>query len=98
VTIGDRIILFVPPSCSSTPLVIIFCRFGGSSGRHKYNDTWLFKISTRKWTELQCTGYTPSPRCGHAAAVVDDVMYVFGGRRVDEATADDLLAFKLSSK
>jgi hypothetical protein len=57
----------------------------------------LFNVSTRKWTELQCSGYTPSPRHGHAAAVVDDVMYVFGGR-VDGAGVDDLLAFKLSSK
>jgi hypothetical protein len=87
-----------PPSPSSFLLVIILCRFGGYSyDRHCYNDTWSFDVSTRKWTELQCTGYTLSPRYRHAAAVVDDVMYVFGGR-VDGASVDDLLAFKLSSK
>ncbi|KAI0275149.1 hypothetical protein BC834DRAFT_965581 [Gloeopeniophorella convolvens] len=72
--------------------------FGGTDGRYHYNDTWLFDTSTRKWTELQCTGYIPSPREGHAAALVDDVMYVFGGRSVDGTDLGDLTAFKLSSQ
>ena len=46
---------------------------------HLYNDTWSFDISTRKWTELHCTGSIPSPRAGHAAVLVDDAMYIFGG-------------------
>ncbi|KAH9971132.1 hypothetical protein BGW80DRAFT_1324180 [Lactifluus volemus] len=44
----------------------------------------------RQCTELQCTGYIPSPREGHAAAFVDDIMYVFGGRGVDGADLSDL--------
>jgi hypothetical protein len=86
---------------SSSPHVIILCRFGGALGRYFYNDTWLFDVSTRKWTELQCTGCTPSPRQGHAAAVADDVMYVFGGYGVSpvgRANLDELIAFELSSK
>lgn len=47
---------------------------------------------------LQCTGYIPSPCEGHAAALVDDVMYVFGGRGVDGTNLGDLTAFKLSSE
>ncbi|KAH8990140.1 hypothetical protein EDB86DRAFT_3065324 [Lactarius hatsudake] len=72
--------------------------FGGTDGRYHYNDTWMFDITTRKWTELQCTGYIPSPREGHAAALVDDVMYVFGGRGVDGTDLSDLTAFKLSTQ
>ena len=87
-----------PLSPSSSPLVIILCRFGGGNDRYRYDDTWLFDVSTRKWTELQCTGHIPSPRAGHAAALVDDVMYVFGGYDVDGQLLDDLIAFKLSSK
>jgi hypothetical protein len=75
----------------------MLCRFGGFGDQHYYNDTWSFDVSTRKWTELQYTGYTPSPRANHAAAPVDDVMYVFGGH-FNESCVDDLLAFKLSSK
>jgi hypothetical protein len=98
VTIGDRIILFVPLSRSSSPLIIILCRFGGSDSQCVNNGTWLFDALTRKWTQLQCTGHIPASREGHAAAVVDDVMYVFGGRDVKMAYLDDVIAFKLSSK
>jgi hypothetical protein len=79
------------------PLGIILNRFGGADGRNRFNDTWIYDVSTRKWTELQCTGSIPSPRDSHAATLVDGVMYVCGGR-VDGAGVDDLLAFKLSSK
>ncbi|KAI0789910.1 hypothetical protein C8Q75DRAFT_733250 [Abortiporus biennis] len=34
---------------------------------------------------------------GHAAALVDDVIYVFGGRGVDGEVLGDLRAFRLSS-
>ncbi|KAN0120947.1 hypothetical protein V8E52_004216 [Russula decolorans] len=72
--------------------------FGGNSSQHYYNDTWSFDISTRKWTELQCTGSIPSPRRSHAAILVDDVMYVFGGFSMDEGYLDDLYALQLSTQ
>jgi len=99
VTTGDRIVVFVPLSPSLSPLIIMSCRFGGGHYPHGYNDTWSFDISTRKWTELQCTGSIPSPRAGHAAALVDDVMYVFGGFAIDgPLVLGDLTALNLSSK
>jgi Galactose oxidase, central domain len=76
----------------------MFCRFGGWGGQHYFNDTWSFNISTRKWTELQCTGSIPSPRVNHAAVLIDDVMYVFGGRTIDGTCLGDLTALNLSSK
>jgi len=75
----------------------MFCRFGGYGGTHRFNDTWSFNILTRKWTELQCTGSIPSPRAGHTAVLIDDFMYVFGGRAEDETCLDDLTALNLSS-
>ena len=54
-------------------------------------------MQTRKWTELQCIGFIPSPREGHAAAIVGNVIYVFGGRGVDGKDLGDLAAFKISS-
>lgn len=74
-----------------------FYSFGGTDGQYHYNDTWAFDLLTRKWTELKCIGFIPSPREGHAAAVVDDVIYVFGGRGVDGKDLGDLAAFKISS-
>ena len=61
------------------------------------NDTWSFNISTRKWTELQCTGCIPCPRACHAAVLINDVMYVIGGRTGDGTYLGDLAVFNLSS-
>ena len=98
VTTEDRIIMFVPLKPSLSPFVIILCRFGGSDSRRDYNDTWSFDISTRTWTELHCTGPIPSSRSGHAAVLIDDVMYVFGGFTMDKTYLDDLIALRLSSE
>ena len=90
--------MFVPLLFLPSPLVIILCRFGGYGGQQHYlNDTWSFDISTRKWTELQCTGSIPSPRCSHTAVLVDDVMYVFGGYS-GKTRLGDLIALQLSSE
>ena len=97
VTTGDRIIMFVSLLLSPSPLIILRCRFGGY-GVHDFNDTWSFNISTREWTTLQCTGIFPSPRAYHAAVLVNDVMYVFGGRTIGGTILDDLTALNLSSE
>lgn len=72
--------------------------FGGTDGQYHYNDTWCFDTNTGAWSELSCIGYIPVPREGHAATLVDDVMYVFGGRGVDGKDLEDLAAFKISSE
>jgi len=74
------------------------CSFGGTDGQYHYNDTWSYDLNTQIWTELSCIGYIPVPREGHAATLVDDVMYVFGGRGVDGKDLEDLAAFKIGSK
>ena len=89
--------MFVSSHSLST-LVIIFCRFGGYGEQHCYNDTWSFDISTRKWIELQCTGSIPSPQRLHAAVLVNDVMYVFGGYSPGEGYLGDLIALQLSNE
>ncbi len=98
VTNGDRIIVFVPLSSSPSPLIKMSCRFGGGDNPCWYNDTWSFDISTRKWTELQCTGSIPPPRAGHAAVLVNDVIYVLGGHAIGKTNLGDLTALNLSSK
>ena len=72
--------------------------FGGTDGLYHYNDTWSFDTKTRVWTELKCIGFIPVPREGHAAALVDDVIYIFGGRGVDGKDLGDLTGFKISSQ
>ncbi|KAI0756782.1 hypothetical protein C8Q80DRAFT_1224263 [Daedaleopsis nitida] len=72
--------------------------FGGTDGRYHYNDTWAFDFSSKTWSELSCTGYIPCQREGHAAALVDDIMYVFGGRGVDGGNIGELGAFKITTR
>ncbi|KAH7930534.1 hypothetical protein BV22DRAFT_1191146 [Leucogyrophana mollusca] len=72
--------------------------FGGTDDQYHYNDTWAFDVNTKQWSELQCIGFIPSPRERHAAAAVDDVVYVFGGRGVDGKDLGDLAAFKVSDQ
>jgi len=98
VTFDNKIIMYdVHYPYGSLKLKSFLLRFGGTDGQYHYKDTWSFDITTRRWSELQCIGSIPLPREGHAAALVDDVMYVFGGRDTNGKDLGDLAAFKLSS-
>jgi hypothetical protein len=72
--------------------------FGGTDRQHHYNDTWSFDIDTETWSELACTGYIPEPREGHAAALVDDILYVFGGRDVNGKDLDDIVVLRITGQ
>lgn len=72
--------------------------FGGTNGYLWFNDVWCYDPVTNSWTSLDCIGYIPAPREGHAAAIVDDVMYIFGGRTEEGADLGDLAAFRISSR
>jgi hypothetical protein len=77
-----------------------FLRFGGSDGVNYYNDTWCYDTRDNSWTELPCIGYIPTPREFHSATIVNDVMYVFGGRTkegTEMKELGDLCAFRISS-
>ena len=78
-------------------LPYLFSSFGGTDRKYHYNDTWSFNLHTRIWTELNCIGYIPHAREGHAAAIIGNVVYIFGGRGVDGMDLSDLVAFKISS-
>jgi hypothetical protein len=98
VTYDNKIIMcvFAAPSLFSAWPLLTPRSFGGTDGQYHYNDTWCFDLQARRWTELECIGFIPSPREGHAAALVDDVVYIFGGRGVDGKDLGDLAAFKIS--
>lgn len=73
-------------------------RFGGTNNETRFNDVWSFDHRTNTWNQLDCIGYIPSPREGHAAAMVGDVMYIFGGRDSEGLDLGDLAAFRISTK
>nr|ODN99924.1 hypothetical protein L204_02367 [Cryptococcus depauperatus CBS 7855] len=92
-----------PPPCRTGHVLVAgpnsqLYLFGGTDGNYHYNDTWTFDPTTGEWSELSCIGYIPLPREGHAAAIVDDTIYIFGGRDVKGKDLGDLVAFKLSNQ
>ena len=58
----------------------------------------MYDPKPNTWTSLDCIGYIPAPREGHSAALVNDVMYVFGGRTEEGTDLGDLAAFRISSR
>ena len=73
-------------------------RFGGTDGTRWFNDVWTYDPRSNMWSELDCIGYIPAPREGHAAALVNDTMYIFGGRVQDGSDLGDLAAFRISTR
>ena len=73
-------------------------RFGGTNGLQWFNDVWSYDPRQNIWSQLDCIGYIPISREGHSAALVNDIMYIFGGRTEEGADLGDLAAFKISSR
>ena len=73
-------------------------RFGGTDGVTWFNDVWTYEPRSNAWTELDCIGYIPVAREGHSAALVNDTMYIFGGRTQEGVDLGDLAAFRISSR
>lgn len=73
-------------------------RFGGTNGLQWFNDVWTYDPRANQWTQLDCVGFIPTPREGHAAALVNDVMYIFGGRTDEGIDLGDLAAFRITTR
>lgn len=63
-----------------------------------FNDVWTYDPRFNVWSQLDCIGYIPAPREGHSAALVNDVMYIFGGRTEEGTDLGDLAAFRITSR
>ncbi|KAI9708917.1 MAG: Negative regulator of mitotic exit [Bogoriella megaspora] len=72
--------------------------FGGTDGINWFNDVWTYDPRSNSWTHQECIGYIPAAREGHASALVQDVMYVFGGRTEEGTDLGDLAAFRISTR
>lgn len=59
---------------------------------------WSYDPRVNAWTRLDCIGYIPESREGHSAALVNDVMYIFGGRTEEGTDLGDLAAFRITSR
>ena len=73
------------------------CRFGGETENMCMNDTWSFDPCSGEWLKLECIGQLPSPRSRHGAAIIGDIMYIYGGKEMEGAVLNDFYALKLTS-
>jgi hypothetical protein len=53
--------------------------FGGLALGSETNDMYIFSTGDLSATLLQTSGDVPSPRVGHAGALVNDVLLIWGG-------------------
>jgi hypothetical protein len=71
--------------------------FGGNVRGFKSNDVWFYHIKENKWEEVKITDCPPE-RSNHAYAILDDTLYIFGGKCVDNNKLKDIWALDLNSK
>ena len=64
------------------------------------NEVYALDLTTAQWTKLPASASSPVARVGHAAAVVNNKLYVYGGRvgkEFADKTLDDLHAYDPSN-
>ncbi|KAJ1730274.1 hypothetical protein LPJ61_003102, partial [Coemansia biformis] len=83
-------------SCSVYPGSIYV--FGGMNGERCFNDLWTYDLELRRWAMVTPHGATPPARYGHASAVVDDCIFIMGGRTLHGEPLNDFFAYKISSQ
>jgi len=66
----------VPATCTPSGDLYLF---GGLVREAAKNDLYLFNARESSFTLLQTGGEVPSPRVGHACAIVSNVLIVWGG-------------------
>ncbi|KAG1047053.1 hypothetical protein G6F43_010483 [Rhizopus delemar] len=72
--------------------------FGGVDASHLYNDIWYFDLINQTWNQVNAVGYIPTPRESCGAALVDDTIYIFGGRGINGVPLGDLYAFRIKNQ
>lgn len=73
--------------------------FGGSADNTLPNDLFCYDLDAQIWTVIkpeqdQNSGVIPSGRVFHAAAVIKDAMYIFGGTVDNNVRSGDMFRFQ----
>ncbi|KAJ2461677.1 hypothetical protein GGF42_000005 [Coemansia sp. RSA 2424] len=72
--------------------------FGGMNSDSCFNDLWAYDLELKRWHQVTPNGATPPARYGHASAVVDDCIFIMGGRTLRGEPLTDFFAYKISSQ
>jgi hypothetical protein len=73
--------------------------FGGATGQHLPHDLHCYDLDSHVWSIIEpiADSEIPSGRLFHAAAVVKDAIYVFGGTIDNNVRSGDMYRFQFSS-
>ncbi|XP_067650775.1 leucine-zipper-like transcriptional regulator 1 [Haliotis asinina] len=73
--------------------------FGGATGQTLPNELHCFDLDSQTWsiTDPSCDSQIPAGRLFHAAAVVGDAMYIFGGTVDNNVRSGEIYRFQFSS-
>ncbi|KAJ2004164.1 hypothetical protein GGI04_002702 [Coemansia thaxteri] len=72
--------------------------FGGMNSERCFNDLWSYDLEIKRWQRVTPNGAQPPARYGHASAVVDDCIFIMGGRTLHSEPLHDFFAYKISSQ
>ena len=67
------------------------------TGFAQNNQLLCFDPNTENWTNPQCFGSIPTPRSGHASAICNDKVWLFGGNNLDLDCLGDMFELNMSS-
>ncbi|KAL6073674.1 negative regulation of SNARE complex assembly [Balamuthia mandrillaris] len=71
--------------------------FGGFDGTHFLNDLHYYDTVTCSWHRVKARGEVPTPRAGHSATLIGNVLYVFGGRLSKTQRTNELYALDVET-
>lgn len=74
--------------------------FGGSADSTLPNDLHCYDLDSQVWSNIipESDSQIPSGRVFHAAAVIGDAMYVFGGTVDNNVRSGDMYRFQVSHR
>ncbi|KAJ6240236.1 hypothetical protein M0813_24579 [Anaeramoeba flamelloides] len=77
--------------CSLNIIGTYLFLFGGTNKKTRLGDFHIFLTETGEWiNEPETTGTQPTPRSGHASAVIENQIWIFGGRNDEGVVLNDL--------
>ncbi|KAI9254804.1 hypothetical protein BY458DRAFT_480719 [Sporodiniella umbellata] len=73
--------------------------FGGTNGNQLFGDLWSLDLPTGIWSKVEdAEGVPPMAREGCASAMIDDVIYILGGKNDKGKDLNDLCGFKIKDR
>ncbi|KAI7865528.1 hypothetical protein BDF14DRAFT_1730188, partial [Spinellus fusiger] len=68
--------------------------FGGTDSKRLFQDIWSYHFKEKSWLKIPAIGYIPIAREYASGALVNGLLYVFGGKGPDGIEFNDLCAFR----